>query len=145
MTIRRMAGAIALALVVSELLGAGIHGFLLGADYEPFRGSLLRAQAGAPMLLLPVAHLMFVATLVWVYSRVHFVGGTLVRGAKIGVAGYLLGQAPLWMIWYAEQPWPGNLLVKQLVLELASSIVVGLTIAAVCGRGTPAAKVAPAV
>src|SRR4051812_43987989 len=137
MTIKRMAGAIALALVVSEVLSAGIHGFLLGADYEPFRGSMLRAQAGTPMLLLPVAHLMFVSALVWVYSRVHLAGGTFVRGVKIGVAGYLLGQAPLWMVWYAEQPWPGTLLVKQLVLELASSIVVGLTIAAVCGRRTP--------
>jgi hypothetical protein len=40
-----------------------------------------------------------------------------------------MGQVPLWLLWYAEQPWPGSLVVKQLGWELVSSIVIGLTIA----------------
>jgi hypothetical protein len=49
----------------------------------------------------------------------------------LGLVGWCMGQVPLWLIWYAEQPWPGSLVLKQLGLELVSSIVVGLTIAAI--------------
>jgi hypothetical protein len=45
-----------------------------------------------------------------------------------------MGQVPLWLLWYAEQPWPGSLVVKQLVLELLSSLIVGFTIAVVAGQ-----------
>jgi hypothetical protein len=46
---------------------------------------------------------------------------------------WAVGEVPLWMRWYAEQPWPGELLAKQLGLELVSSLIIGLTIAAVAG------------
>jgi hypothetical protein len=126
-----MAATIAAALLVSEILAVLVHGFVLDADYTPFRGSLLRAQASWQMLLLPVAHLLFVAALVWIFSRVNFRGSALVQGAKLGVLGWLAGQAPLWLLWYAEQPWPGSLVIKQLGLELVSSLILGVTIAAV--------------
>ncbi len=45
-----------------------------------------------------------------------------------------MGQVPLWLSWYAEQPWPGLLVVRQLGLELLSSLIVGLTIAVVARR-----------
>ena len=44
-----------------------------------------------------------------------------------------MGQVRVWLLWYAEQPWPGSLLVKQLGLELLSSLVIGLTIAFTAG------------
>ena len=145
MTAKRMAATIAAALVVSEVLAAVVHGVLLDADYQPFRGSLLRAQAGASMMLLPVAHLLFITALVWVCGRLNFAGGVGARAMKIGLLGWCIGQAPLWMVWYAEQPWPGNLLVKQLALEFVSAVVVGLTIALVGGRRTAPARMPAAV
>jgi hypothetical protein len=42
----------------------------------------------------------------------------------------MLGQAPLWLLWYAEQPWPDALVVKQLLLELIASLILGLVVAA---------------
>jgi hypothetical protein len=42
-----------------------------------------------------------------------------------------MSQVPVWLLWYAQQPWPGSLVVKQLGLELVSSLLVGLTIALV--------------
>ena len=38
---------------------------------------------------------------------------------------------PVWLLWYAQQPWPGNLVLKQLGLELVASLIIGVTIAAV--------------
>jgi hypothetical protein len=137
MTRKRMALTIAVAFVVSEVLATIIHGFVLAGDYAPYYGSLLRGADGGPpvqMLLLPVAHLCFIVGLVWIYARLPLAGSSAVRGLKIGVLGWLVGQVPLWLLWYAEQPWPGALVSKQLALELVSSLVIGSTIAFVAGE-----------
>ena len=131
MTTRRMAGAIGAAFLVSQILAVLVHGFILGSAYGPYYGRLLRSEPGWQMLLLPVAHLSFVWALVWIAGRLGLRGSVGVQGLKLGLLGWLMGQAPLWLLWYAEQPWPGDLVVKQLVLELASSLVIGLTISAV--------------
>ena len=115
MTTARTIGVTAAAFVVSQILAVIVHGFLLASDYAPFYGTLLRsADSGGSwqMLLLPVAHLSFISALVWVYTRVQLEGSPVARGIKIGVVGWMAGQVPLWLLWYAEQQWPGNLVVK---------------------------------
>jgi hypothetical protein len=133
MSIPRAVLAVALAFVVSQILAVGVHGYLLGSDYAPFEGTLLRSSGGGElpwqMLFLPAAHLSFVCALVWVYSRSRRKGSLLARGLMLGVIGWLAGQVPLWLIWYAQQPWPGVLVAKQLGLELISTLIVGLVIA----------------
>jgi hypothetical protein len=139
MTGKRMALTVLAAFVVSQIVAAGIHGFILAADYGPYYGTLLRSTSGAPpaqMLLLPVAHVCFICALVWTYARLRLAGSRLARGLKLGVLGWLIGEVPLWLLWYAEQPWPGTLVVKQLVLELAGSLLIGITIALVAGART---------
>lgn len=136
MTKKRMVGTIAAAFVVSQVLEALIHGFVLASDYAPYYGSLLRANdddSGA-MLVLPFAHLSVICGLVWIFAHLPLVGSQAVRGLKIGLLGWLVGAAPVWLLWYAEQPWPGSLLMKQLPLELAASLAIGLTIAFVGGK-----------
>ena len=145
MTKGRTAAAVAAAFVLSEILAVAIHGFLLDADYQPFRGSLLRADASWQMVLLPVSHLLYISALVWVFGRAELRGNAAAQGAKLGVLGWLVGQAPLWLLWYAEQPWPGQLVIKQLVLEFVSSLILGLTIAAVARRRQPRGSVVSAV
>ena len=65
----------------------------------------------------------------WVYTHSRLRGSAAMQGLMLGVVAWMMGQVPLWLIWYAEQPWPGSLVVKQLGLELVSSIAIGLTIA----------------
>jgi hypothetical protein len=132
MSYKRLAATTAAAFVVSQILAAAVHGFMLASDYAPYYGSLLRSVDAGPswqMLFLPVAHLSFISALVWVYPRLQLAGSPAVQGLKLGVVAWMMGQAPLWLIWYAEQPWPGVLVAKQLGLELVSSLIVGLTIA----------------
>ena len=133
MTARRTALTVFAAFFVGEVLAVAVHGFVLASDYAPYYGRMLRSgsDAGWPFLLLPVAHLSFAGALVWIYSRAGFEGSRIVRGLKLGVLGFFVGQAPLWLLWFAEQPWPVALVAKQLVLELASSLIIGATIAAV--------------
>src|SRR5262245_46954718 len=132
----RFAVCVIAGLVLSELLAVLVHGFILGNDYEPFRGSLLRAFDNNTwqVMLLPVAHLSFVLALVWVYGRAQLRGPAVIRGLKLAVVGWMIGQAPLWLLWYAEQPWPGSLVLKQLGLELLSSVVLGVVIASIGGQ-----------
>ena len=132
MTNARAAATVFAGFLLSNAFAIAIHGFILAADYEPYRGTLLRDFAGGPgwqALMLPLAHLCFVSALVWIYGRLSLGGSQTARGMKLGLIAWLVGQAPLWLIWYAEQPWPDSLIVKQLGLELLSSLAIGLTIA----------------
>jgi len=143
MTGRRFAGVCVVAFLVSQILEIAIHGFVLAGDYAPFYGTLLRSMTGSPgwqALLLPVAHVSYVIALVWVYDRIMDDGSRFAQGMRIGLVGFAMGQVPLWVLWYAEQPWPGGLVVKQLLLELAASLLLGVAIA---GAARP--RVVPAI
>jgi hypothetical protein len=136
MTRARIAATVAIAFLVSQILAIAVHGFILAGDYGPFYGTLLRDQQEASwrMLLLPLSHLAFISALVWVFMRARLEGSLAAQGIQLGLLGWVMGQVPLWLLWYAEQPWPGNLVVKQLVLELISSLVIGVTIARAGGQ-----------
>ena len=137
MTLKRSLAAGAAAFVVAQILAILIHGFILAADYKPFYGTLLRpmsTEGDWRMLLLPLTHLCSIAALVWVYPRLAITGTKLVRGLKLGLLGYVAGQLPLWLLWYAEQPWPDAIVVKQLVLELIASLLIGATIGLTSGE-----------
>jgi hypothetical protein len=139
MTHARAAGTTFAAFLVAQIFAIAIHGFILAADYAPFYGTLLRDQQGDPVwqaLLLPVSHLCFISGLVWIYGRLSLDGSQAARGLKLGLVAWLVGQAPLYLLWYAEQPWPDSLIVKQLGLELLASLAIGLTIASVSRRPT---------
>jgi hypothetical protein len=139
----RIVSTTLVAFLVWQVAGILVHGFILAGDYQPYEGTLLRAvQDGQPpwqMLFLPVAHLAFISALVWVYARLRLDGSPVTRGLALGVVAWMIGQVPLWLIWYAEQPWPGRLVVKQLGLELLASIVLGLAIAYMARSRLPAA------
>ena len=142
MSTGRRIATVAAAFVVSQILAIIIHGFILARDYAPFYGTLLRSQDAASwqMLLLPVAHLTFISAIVWFYWRLRLEGTRIQRGLALGTAAWAAGQIPLWLLWYAEQPWPGDLVIKQLGLELASSLIIGLTIVAVAGDAVAVAN-----
>jgi hypothetical protein len=135
MTYARAAATTFAAFLVAQILAILIHGFILAADYAPFYGTLLRNSPqdgpGWQALLLPVSHLCLISGLVWIYGRLSIAGSQTVRGVKLGLIAWLVGQAPLYLLWYAEQPWPDDLIVKQLGLELIASLAIGLTIAIV--------------
>ena len=139
MSYARAAATVFAAFLLSNVFAIAIHGFILAADYEPYRGTLLRDFQGGPgwqALLLPVAHLCFISGLVWIYGRLSLDGSFTTRGLKLGLIAWLVGQAPLWLLWYAEQPWPGSLVIKQLTLELVSALLIGIVVAGVAGRTT---------
>jgi hypothetical protein len=145
MTTKRIVLSTFAAFFVSQVMAVLIHGFILAADYEPFDGTLLRSGADAwQFIFLPVAHHAFNCGLVWVYAHAQLRGSRTRQGLSLGFLGWMMGQVPVWLLWYAEQPWPGSLVVKQLGLELVSSMLIGLTIAFTARQSHTGPVLAPA-
>ncbi len=89
MSYARAAATVFAAFLLSNVFAIAIHGFMLAADYAPYRGTLLRDFQGGPgwqSLLLPVAHLCFISGLVWIYGRLSLEGSHAARGLKLGSA-----------------------------------------------------------
>jgi hypothetical protein len=111
-----------------------VHGFLLAADYDPYEGTLLRrgTEPAWQFIFLPVVHLSFTTGLIWLFriARVDDDRWTA-RALKLGVIAWLIGPAPMFLLWYAEQPWPGSIVMKQLPYEFVIAIVLALTAGAI--------------
>ena len=134
MTTKRRIAAIAAVFVTAQVLAILIHGFVLAADYAPFYGQLLRPRSdnpGWPMLMLPVAHLVMSIAFVTLLARTLVPGPTIPQGVRFGLLAWMLGPVPMYLIWFAQQPWPSSLLFKQLPLELIGFLVIGLVAGAI--------------
>jgi hypothetical protein len=147
-TTKRFIGTVLAVFVVAQVFAIVIHGFILGADYRPFYGTLLRpmdAAGGAQWMVvfLPLAHLAMAIAFVALYSRWvrPGAGPEIPQGLRFGVLAWLFGPVPMYLLWFAEQPWPLSLTIKQLVLELFTMLVLG-TLAAMLYR-QPAADTSP--
>jgi len=131
MTSKRLLLAILAVFVLAQMLGIVVHGFILSADYKPFYGTLLRPFEGSPswhVAFLPVVHLAVAVGVVWLATLVTGAAPGA-RGLRIGLLAWLLGPVPMYLLWFAEQPWPGSLPAKQLPLELGATIALGLVAA----------------
>src|SRR6185503_10274250 len=116
--------------VLANVGAVVVHGFLLAADYAPYEGTLLRrgTEPAWQFVFLPVVHLSFTIGLIWLFriARVDDDRWTA-RALKLGVIAWLIGPAPMWLLWYAEQPWPGTIVAKQLPYELVIALLLALT------------------
>jgi hypothetical protein len=64
---------------------------------------------------------------VWIYERgIAPDKPWLGQGARFGIAAALLTVVPTYLIYYAVQPLPGALVVKQVVLDGIGMLVLGI-------------------
>ncbi|HEY1303400.1 MAG TPA: hypothetical protein VGF24_07635 [Vicinamibacterales bacterium] len=130
--------------VLSQVCAVVVHGFLLAADYEPFEGTLLRANTSDPnpawqFVFLPVVHLSFTVGLIWLFVVARADAERWVsRALTLGVVSYLIGPGPMFLLWYAQQPWPGALAVKQLGYELVIALMLAITAGAILRKNVGA-------
>ena len=143
-------GRIALAglavFFLSQVGAVVVHGFVLANDYAPFEGTLLRAAGGGTpawqFIFLPVVHLSFTIGLIWLFCIAREEADAWAgRALKLGVLSYLIGPGPMFLLWFAQQPWPGTLAVKQLGYEL----VIALALALVAGAMLQPPRTTPTV
>lgn len=142
MNTKRFILTVVVVFVVAQVFAIVIHGFILGAEYQAFHGTLLRPMdaAGGPpwmMVLLPVSHLAMAIAFVALSNRWMRPGAEIPQGLRFGALAWLFGSVPMYLQRFAEQPWPLALTIKSLVLELFTMLVLGTFAAMLYAPPTP--------
>lgn len=118
--------------VATLLLGFVVHGWLLKGDYTPLIGTLLRTAEDSKAFFhwMILADVLIGFAMTWLY-RFGFSEGrsTAGQGLRFGLAIALLTAVPMHLIYYAVQPTPGELAVKQIALDTVRFLLLGLLIA----------------
>ena len=119
--------------VVSMLLGVLVHGFLLAGDYQAL-GPVMRAPEDAQGYFgwMIAAHIAMSIGLTGIYRRGHEAGKPwLGQGVRFGLWMALVMTVGVYLIYYAVQPMPGMLVLKQIVFDAIAVVILGITLAAV--------------
>ena len=107
-----------------------VHGALLQGDYAALSGMFRPekdAQQYLPFMLL--AHVILAGAFTWVYARGAEARPWLGQGIRFGIVVALLTVVPTYMIYYAVQPMPGMLVVRQIVFDGVLLLVLGVVVA----------------
>lgn len=107
-----------------------VHGVLLKADYAALAG-MFRAENDAqqylPFMLL--AHVILAGAFAWIYARGVEAKPWFGQGLRFGFVAALLTAIPTNMIYYAVQPMPGALVVRQILFDGILLLVLGAVVA----------------
>ena len=107
-----------------------VHGVILGPSYKALPG-LFRTEADSagyfPYMLL--AHVFIAFAFVWIYNKGKEDKPFVSQGICYGIAIATITAIPIYMIYYAVQPMPGLLVVKQIVFDTLTYVVLGIVVA----------------
>ncbi len=115
----------------SLMLGFVIHALLLHADYGRLP-SLYRSEADsqAHFGYMLLAHVLIGVGMSWIYARGHEAGKAfLPQGARFGAAMAVVATIPMYLIYFAVQPMPSDLVAQQIVYSSIGSVVLGIVTA----------------
>jgi hypothetical protein len=107
-----------------------VHGVLLAAGYADLAALYRTAEDSARyMPFMLGAHVVLSGAFVAVYRRGIETKPWLGQGIRYGVLIALLTAVPTYTIYYAVQPLPGMLVVKQIVFDTILCALLGATVA----------------
>ena len=119
--------------VVSMLIGFAVHGFVLKNDYAQLP-NLMRTEADAQghFGYMILAHVCMALGFTWIYRKGREAGKPAIgQGLRFGAAVAVLICIPMYLIYYAVQPWPGVVIVKQIVYDVIGMLLLGVVVALV--------------
>ena len=117
--------------VLSLGLGFVVHAVLLEQEYAKLQ-NLFRAPAEAENYFhfMLLAHLLIAVGFTWIYRQGREAGKPWFgQGVRFGVAVVVLMTIPIYLIYYAVQPLPGDLVAKQIVFDTFAVIIMGIVAA----------------
>jgi len=116
--------------VMSLALGFVVHGWLLAPDYKAL-GSLFRSESDQMnfFAFMIVAHVLIGVGFTWVYRMGREAKPFVGQGVRFGLAVAVLSVIPLYLIYYAVQPMPGNVVAKQIVFGTIAVVLMGIVCA----------------
>src|SRR5262249_30105114 len=95
--------------VLSLVLGFIVHGWLLAPDYKAL-ANLFRPESDQASFFpfIIIAHILIGIAFTWIYLKGREAKPYLQQGVRFGAAVALLTVIPMYLIYYAVQPMPGN-------------------------------------
>lgn len=116
--------------VLSMGIGFVVHALLLGQDYAQL-GGLFRSQEEQanyfPTMLL--AHVFLAVGFVWIYLQGKEDKPFVMQGLRYGVAIAVLVTIPMYLFYYAVQPMPGPLVLRQILFDTMGTMLMGVVVA----------------
>jgi hypothetical protein len=124
--------------VLSLLLGGVVHAWLLAPEYAKLT-TLFRPPADQQnyFAYMIVAHICIGIGFTWIYRQGRERKPFLGQGVRFGVAVAVLMTVPMYLIYYAVQPMPGALVVKQIVFDTICFVLMGIVAAWINQRDLP--------
>lgn len=125
--------------VVAMILGFVVHGVLLAPEYAKLV-SLFRtpedAQRHFPFMI--AAHVVMAIGWTWVYRIGRENKPWLGQGVRFGLAVAVLATIPTYIIYFAAQPYPSDVVALQILYDTIGSVILGIVTAAVNRDPLPA-------
>ena len=114
--------------VAAMMLGFVVHGVLLKPDYAAL-GPIMRTDGDSAhfvqWMLLADAAIGFGIT--WIYRQGYTPAKSAIgQGLRCGFAVALVSTIPMFLIYYAVEPLPGTLVMKQELFATAQMLLLGV-------------------
>jgi hypothetical protein len=125
--------------VLSMILGFVVHGMLLAQQYASLT-SLFRAEQDqqAHFGYMILAHVIAAIGFTWVYRQGRENKPVLGQGVRFGLGVAVLTTIPTYLIYFAVQPMPSDLVAQQIVMDTVAMVLMGIAAAALNRDPIPA-------
>jgi hypothetical protein len=117
--------------IAALLLGFIVHGLLLAPDYAAL-GPMFRADGDSRHHAhwMVLAHVLIGYAMTWIYAQgFSDRRSSSMQGLRFGLAMALFSTIPGYLIYFAVQPLPAALVVKQVVFGVITMLLLGLLVA----------------
>ncbi|NND45302.1 MAG: hypothetical protein HKN58_08255 [Xanthomonadales bacterium] len=115
--------------VVSMVLGFVTHGWLLSDEYNATGLMRSEAEQEAHAMWMLLAHVIMSVALVVLYRKGLEDKPWAGQGIRFGFWLAMFGAVGVYMIYYAVQPVPGMLAVRQAAYDTINLMILGLVVA----------------
>jgi hypothetical protein len=115
---------------VSSLMGFVVHGLLIGADYARLTFFRTHDDFMAHYAAMAAANLIWSIGFTWIYRQGRDNRPFMGQGVRFGIAVAVLAVIPTYLIYYAVQPMPTDLVAQQIVYDTIAMIIMGVIVAA---------------
>jgi drug/metabolite transporter (DMT)-like permease len=125
--------------VVGMLLGFVVHGVLLAGEYAKVM-TLFRTpeDQGRHFPYMLLAHVIMAIGWTWIYRMGRENKPWLGQGIRFGLAVAVLSTIPIYLIYFAVQPLPSDMVALQIVYDTIACVIMGIVVAAVNRDPLPA-------
>lgn len=124
--------SVVVVFIAAMLAGFVVHGLLLHGDYSKLvEKGVFRSpkEAEAHFVYMLIAHVSMAIGLTWVYRQGRNASPWLGQGVRFGLALSVLVTIPIYLIYFAVQPLPSDLVAKQIVLDGIGNVFLGIVTA----------------